>query len=136
MSRNTLVLVILLTCGVLSACANTSRPPVSSAPKTGDWLGYASVVEDVVEFIHDGTGRLLNKNQVRVERVGSVREVVNQDGLYVADYRITVTESDNSFSTTASDVPCDKDGIPTDASVDRIREAVEEIKRKIDRLQN
>lgn len=134
MYRTAITLIVLIITGILTAC---SSPSLSTAPsKTGDWLGYASVVDDVVGFVHDGTGWLLNKNQVEVEKQSEIRKSANSKEGYIADYSITVSNGDNSFSTVAKDVPCDRDGIPTESSIERIRMAVEDIKAKIKRLQS
>ena len=63
-------------------------------------------------------------------------DFVRQQGEgFVADYRISVEYVDESFATTATEVPCDDLGIPTEESVERLREAVEKIKEKMQRLQ-
>ncbi len=54
---------------------------------------------------------------------------------YRADFNITVTNGESTFSTTATAVPCDKNGISTEESVDKLQEAVEDIKDKVKRLQ-
>ena len=113
------------------------------SPSTGDsspmfgtgWLGIPSAVKVVVEQINAGTNWILNKNQVSIAKVGDVR-VDDSTKTFVADFKIAVHNGTNSFETTAHDVPCDKDGIPTEASITKLREAVEEIKDKIRRLQS
>jgi hypothetical protein len=89
----------------------------------------------VLEYVNEGANWVLNKNQVSVVKIGDVRPG-SGTGLFVADFKIGVTNGTNSFETVAKDVPCDKDGIPTEDSVTRLREAVGEIKAKIKRLQN
>ena len=89
-------------------------------------------------MIHDGTGWLLNKSEVSVKKVGNIRPTngnVTSES-FLADYQIAVSYGGESFETTATDVPCDRDGIPTEASVERLRVAVEDIKQKMKRLQN
>lgn len=116
----TLLLLLLLGCG-------------QAGPGTA-WLGIPSACKTVLESINSGTDWVLNKNQVSVVKVS---EVASADGgSYQADFRISVTDGTNSFETTAKEVPCDKDGIPTEKSVDKLRESVEDIKAKIKRLQN
>ena len=68
-------------------------------------------------------------------RLGDVRPAAGAGYDHVADFRIAVTKGGSSFETTARDVPCDTDGIPTEQAVTRLREAVEDIKAKIKRLQ-
>lgn len=96
-------------------------------------MGISSAVNQVVIAIHDGTGWLLNKSEVSVKKSGEVRAIDGQES--VADFQIAVRYGGESFETTAKDVPCDKDGIPTESSIDRIRTAVEDIKAKMKRLQ-
>lgn len=134
MHRAVIVLVSIIVAGILSSCGS---PKLSTATSSAQKLsGYTSVVQNVVELIHDGTGWVLNKNQVKVEQKSPVRVSSISSGGYVADYTITVIRGDNSFSSIATDLPCDKGGNLTDVSVDLIREAVEDIKSKIDRFQN
>ncbi|MFP6856155.1 MAG: hypothetical protein VCA73_02685 [Roseibacillus sp.] len=97
-----------------------------------NWLGLSSATEKVIELLHKGTGWVLGKNQVKIEKNGEIREV--EDG-YRADFNITVTNGESTFSTTATGVPCDKNGVPTEESVDKLQEAVEDIKDKVKRLQ-
>lgn len=98
------------------------------------WLGIPSACKTVIESINSGTDWVLNKNQVSVVKVSEVKEL--DGGACAADFKISVTDGTNSFETTAKAVPCDKDGIPTEKSVDKLRESVEDIKAKIKRLQN
>jgi len=100
-------------------------------PQITPWLGIPSAIATVVEVVHDATGRALGRNDVSVE----AGEVHAAGAGFVADMKLTVSDGDNRFSTTAEDVPCDQDGIPTDESVDKIRQAAEEIKAKIKRFQ-
>ncbi len=105
--------------------------PVNAGAST--WLGIPSAVNQVIVFLHESTGWLLNKSQVDIKKVGDVRTV--DEGELVAAFSIAVQLGDESFETIASDVPCDADGIPTDDAVDRLRAAVEDIKEKMSRLQ-
>jgi hypothetical protein len=98
------------------------------------WTGIPSTCKCVAEWVNEGTNWVLNKNQVSVVKVGDVRSVGSTSS-FVADFKIGVTNGTNSFETVARDVPCDKDGIPTEDSVTKLREAVESIKSKIKRLQ-
>jgi hypothetical protein len=98
------------------------------------WSGLPSTCKLVAEWVNDGTNWVLNKNQVSVVKVGEVRSPSGTSS-FVADFKIGVTNGTNSFETLATDVPCDKDGIPTEDSVTKLREAVESIKSKIKRLQ-
>ncbi|MEZ6102479.1 MAG: hypothetical protein R3E01_26360 [Pirellulaceae bacterium] len=101
-------------------------------------MGIPSAVNQVITMIHDGTGWLLNKSEVSVKKVGNIRPTngnVTSES-FLADYQIAVSYGGESFETTATDVPCDRDGIPTEASVERLRVAVEDIKQKMKRLQN
>ena len=98
-------------------------------------MGIPSAVNSVIVFLHEGTGWLLNKSEVSVKKVGDVHESESTDNELVADFQITVEYGGESFETTAKDVPCDVDGIPTEEAVDRLRTAVEGIKAKMKRLQ-
>jgi hypothetical protein len=99
------------------------------------WLGIPSACKCVAELLNEGTNWVLNKNQVSVVKVGDVRPS-SGTASFIADFKIGVTNGTNSFETVAKNVPCDKDGIPTEDSVTKLREAVREIKAKIKRLQN
>ncbi len=103
----------------------------------GPWLGIPSAVNQVIVLLHDGTGWLLNKSQVSVKKASEVRAPASdtEDEEWTADFHITVQFGGETFETTAKDVPCDRDGIPTEAAVDRLRAAVEDIKAKMKRLQ-
>jgi hypothetical protein len=132
-----LLLLGALTLFTVVGCDTTPAPsaaaPAAAAP-TG-WLGTASAVHQVTVWLHEGTGWLLNKGQVSVTKVGDVRRASGSGDGHVADFQIAVTKGGNRFETTARDVPCDGDGIPTEQAVTRLREAVEDIKAKIKRLQ-
>jgi hypothetical protein len=107
----------------------------SGGPDPSGWTGIPSACKNIAEWVNEGTNWVLNKNQVSVVKVSDVRPS-NETGSFVADFKIAVTNGKNSFETVAKDVPCDKDGIPTENSVTKLREAVEDIKAKIKRLQN
>jgi hypothetical protein len=131
-------LIGLLVMGV--GCDNPAKSPpgnplpTSAAVPNAPWLGIPSAVNQVIVALHDGTGWLLNKSEVSVKKSGEVYASTNS-GTMVADYQIKVQFGGESFETTAKEVPCDKDGIPTEASIDRLRTAVEDIKAKMKRLQ-
>lgn len=110
----------------LPSCDSSAGEAVKS------WVGISSATETIIELIHEGTGWALRKNQVEIERTGDV--IADGDG-YKAQFEITVSNGDSTFSTTTSDVPCDKDGIPTEDSVTKLQEAVDDIKKKIKTLQ-
>lgn len=135
----TLIAVALLSLTCLAGCDNGTAPtpsakPVTSVPRS-NWLGLPSAVNQVVHLLHEGTGWILNKSQVDVSKVGGVRKGAKADS-HLADFQVKVTKGDQSFETTIRDVPCDGDGIPTEEAVTKLREAVENIKAKIRRLQN
>lgn len=104
----------------------------SAGEAAKSWVGISSATETVIELIHEGTGWLLRKHQVEIERTG---EVMTEGGDYVSQFEITVTNGDSTFATTISDVPCDKIGIPTKESVSKLQKAVEDIKKKIKDIQ-
>jgi hypothetical protein len=117
-------------------CDQPINPPANKVtPAPASWLGISSAVNQVIVCLHEGTGWLLNKSEVSVKKAGDVRSF-NSSNDWVADYQISVRYGGETFETTAKDVPCDKDGIPTEAAVDRLRLAVEDIKAKMKRLQN
>lgn len=99
------------------------------------WMGIPSAVNQVIVSLHDGTGWLLNKSEVTVKKSGDVRFGETSEKECLADFLISVHVGGETFETTAKDVPCDKDGIPTEAAVDRLRTSVEDIKSKMKRLQ-
>lgn len=132
-----LLLVLAFVCAIstLSGCGGASpTAPVAVTKLSADWLGIPSAVNFVIHALHDGTGWLLNKSQVQIATVGAVR--ADEKEGYLTDFRIHVANGLHSFETTAKDVPCDKDGVPTEAAVTKLRQAVEDIKAKIKRLQN
>lgn len=136
--RNFLTLAVVC-CALGLGCnkANAPQPanPVAEMTISGaPWLGIPSAVNQIVVLLHEGTGWLLNKSDVAVKKVSDV-EAAASDTMQ-ADFQITVRIGGETFETTAKDVPCDKDGIPTEAAVDRLRTAVEDIKTKLKRLQN
>jgi len=126
-SRQNLLLVFSVV--LFSGCGD------SGTTINPSWLGIPSTVKFVIEEVNAGTNWILNKDQVNVAKVGDVRSA-ESDSTFLADFQISVTNGTNSFETTAKDVPCDKDGIPTEESITKLREAVEEIKAKIKKLQN
>lgn len=108
----------------------------SAASSPAPWLGIPSAVNHVIVFLHDGTGWILNKSEVTVKKSSEVRSTDSTSKDCVADFSISVHFGGETFETTAKDVPCDNDGIPTEAAVDRLRKSVEDIKDKMKRLQN
>ena len=133
-------LIIALTLMLLAGCkraADSSGAVPSTDPGivNSSWLGIPSAVNQVIVFLHEGTGWLLNKSEVSIKKSGAVRATKGSDE-WLTDYQIAVHLGSETFETVATDVPCDKDGIPTEAAVDRLRVAVEDIKTKMQRLQN
>ena len=131
-----LVLVLGLLAG-LAGCGNQTSPASNSLVSSpAPWLGIPSAVNHVIVYLHDGTGWILNKSEVAVKKAGEVRSVESNSKERVADFLISVHFGGETFETTAKEVPCDNDGIPTEAAVERLRSSVEDIKRKMKRLQN
>jgi hypothetical protein len=124
-------LAALVGCG---ASNGTATPSATPAP-TG-WLGIPSAINYIINGLHDGTGWLLNKSQVSIKKIGDIRPSNSESNGWEADFQIAVEYGNESFETTAKDIPCDQDGIPTEASIDRLRTSVEDIKAKMKRLQN
>ena len=121
----------------VTGCAPPANPVPTGAPQSpAPWLGIPSAVNQVIIALHDGTGWLLNKSEVTVKKSGDTRAVEPASNEWVADFLISVHFGGETFETTAKDVPCDSDGIPTEAAVDRLRTSVEDIKSKMKRLQN
>jgi hypothetical protein len=129
-----LATVLLTGCGGSDAGSKPGGGS-SSGGGGGGWLGIPSACKSVVEWVNEGTNWVLNKNQVSIAKVGEVRPVASTD-TFIADFKIAVTNGTNSFETIAKEVSCDKDGIPTENSLTKLREAVEDIKAKIKRLQS
>lgn len=120
-----------------TGCDKVATPASSNATASpAPWLGIPSAVHQVIVCLHDGTGWWLNKSEVTVKKASDVRTVEATSRECVADFQITVHFGGETFETTAKDVPCDNDGIPTEAAVDRLRASVEDIKTKMKRLQN
>jgi len=86
-----------------------------------------------LEVIHDGTGWALGKNTIQIEQVGELQEV---DGKRVAEFRISVSRSDESFAANIENIECDELGLPTEQSQEKMNEAVEKIKTMLDKLQS
>ncbi len=127
------VTIVLFAIAIFSGCDQpvTNKAVSNPAP----WMGIPSAVNQVIVSLHDGTGWLLNKSEVAVKKSGDVRLGETGDKECLADFLISVRFGGETFETTAKDVPCDKDGIPTEAAVDRLRTSVEDIKSKMKRLQ-
>lgn len=125
---------ILLTLALVVVGCDSQQPasPVNVVAPSGKWLGIPSAVNQVITFVHESTGWLLNKSDVSIEMVDQIRP---DAGNFVADYRIAVKYGNESFETTAPNVPCDEMGIPTEESVVQLRDAVEKIKDKMKQLQ-
>ncbi|MBL8889407.1 MAG: hypothetical protein JNL67_05480 [Planctomycetaceae bacterium] len=131
------LIVLVLGISSLLGCENGAAPAQpSAAPVTTPWLGIPSAINQVIVFLHEGTGWLLDKSEVSVKKSSEVRKTADDSSELVADFQISVKFGDETFETTAKDVPCDNDGIPTEAAVERLRTAVEDIKSKMKRLQN
>lgn len=130
------VLIALFSAIILSGCGNASggTPAPTSTIGGVHWSTMSDCVTNVVVWLNDGTNWMLNKSQVSVIKFSDVRPGKSVEG-HVADFRIVVVDGTNTFDVVAKDVQCDELGIPTDASVDVLREAVEKIKTKIKRLQ-
>lgn len=138
-TRNLLsrLMLVIVMCGYCAGCDSSPAPvPNSAATNPAPWLGIPSAVNQVIVFLHEGTGWLLNKSEVAVKKSSEVRSVESTSQECVADFLISVHLGGETFETTARDVPCDHDGIPTEAAVDRLRTSVEDIKAKMKRLQN
>ncbi|MCY2985704.1 MAG: hypothetical protein NTY15_18930 [Planctomycetota bacterium] len=125
--------IVLCAIAIFSGCDQPVANKAVSNP--APWMGIPSAVNQVIVSLHDGTGWLLNKSEVAVKKSGEVRLVETSERECLADFLISVRFGGETFETTAKDVPCDKDGIPTEAAVDRLRTSVEDIKSKMKRLQ-
>jgi hypothetical protein len=118
------LLLFLMGCALVGCDGNVST-----------WAGIPSTVKYVTQCVHDATGWALNKCVVRMAKVGDVRLAQGVTDSFVADFTIEVHHGGNSFQTTAKDVPCDRYGIPTQESVTKLKESVEDIKAKFKQLQ-
>lgn len=118
----------------------TAVAPVDAAVAAesgGSW--WAVVLANVqrtsgsaIEAVHDGTGWVLGKNKVDIEQIGELAEI---DGKRLAEFKITVTRSDESFSANIEKIECDELGLPTEQSQEKMNEAVDKIKAMLDKLQ-
>jgi len=110
------------------------RPP---AKKSSPWnlvmTAVAQSVQVALEYTHDGTGWLLGKNQINIERVGEVRQ--QSDGTYMADFKISVLTSNESFLSDISNIACDEFGIPSEPSQEKIAEVAGKIKQLLSNTQ-
>ena len=131
-----LILVLSVLAGSVGCNNQTSPAPNNVTSSSAPWLGIPSAVNQVIVFLHDGTGWILNKSEVTVKKSSNVRSTESTSKELVADFLVSVHFGGETFETTAKDVPCDRDGIPTEAAVDRLRTSVEDIKAKMKRLQN
>ncbi len=78
MIRRRVRLPIVCLCVIASVvgCDKATTPVTTSAPVSPTpWLGIPSAVNQVIVFLHDGTGWLLNKSEVSVKKSGDVRTV-------------------------------------------------------------
>lgn len=116
--------------------SHTKRTPVKIDAKPNLFATALAVVADnfdlAIEKIHDGTGWMLGKAEVRFERFGDIDETDER----IANYRIYVSNGDESFETEIKAIACDEFGIPTGDSQAKIDEAVEKIKTMLAKLQN
>ena len=109
-------MLLLASLAMATGCDKVPAPVSSNAASSpAPWLGIPSAVNQVIVFLHDGTGWLLNKSEVAVKKSGEVRTIDATSSDRVADFQITVHFGGETFETTAKDVPCDNDGIPTEA---------------------
>lgn len=125
----------------LTGCSSGGSVPVTdaavAAESGGSW--WAVVLANVqrtsgsaIEVVHDGTGWILGKNKVEIEQIGELEEI---DGKRLAEFKISVTRSDESFSANIEKIECDELGLPTEQSQEKMSEAVEKIKTMLDKLQ-
>ena len=133
------LLVVLVVCSIgcsdqTETAKNSKTSTVKRVPiwtlaieKARDAGGFA------LELVHDGTGWVLGKSTVSIEQVGDTRD---EDGQKYADFKITVTSSDETFESTVQNVECDEFGIPSDAQQQKFDEAVDKIKNMLSKLQN
>ena len=109
--------------------------PVRIDAKPNVFTMALAVVADnfdlALEKVHDGTGWMLGKAEVSFERYGSLGDG-NQK---TANYRIYVTDGDESFETEVEGIACDEFGIPTEDSQLKLDEAVQKIKSMLAKLQ-
>lgn len=120
--------------------SESTTPAGASAPAASGNSWWGGVLVNVnratgqaLEVIHDGTGWVLGKNKVEIEQVGEVKEV---EGKRLAEFKITVSRSDESFAANIENIECDELGLPTDQSQEKMNEAVEKIKTMLDKLQS
>ena len=136
-SLTTLTAVALLALPMTVGCSSGDSATEATAVASGSWwsvvLGQVrNATGSTVELVHDGTGWMLGKNEVAIEKVG---DFDTADGQKTATFRITVSRSDESFSSDIEGIECDELGIPTEQSQEKMDEAVTKIKSMLDRLQ-
>lgn len=96
-------------------------------PLPQKWVEEA--ISRIVAWMEDETGIEIEKGEVKIESLG-VRKEPNGD-THISDFKITVNYRKTEFTSTPKNISCSADGIPTDEGNQRIKEAVDEIKRKI-----
>ncbi len=126
-------LLIALAFATLSILSGCRREPENSTPSSWWTLAIRNAAGYGLEVVHDSTGWILGKATVNIEQIGESRNT--NDGK-LADFRITVTSSDESFTSEIKDLRCDELGIPNDDSQAKFDEAVEKIKKMLTKLQS
>lgn len=146
-SKRTVLVAILCTtlsvtlfgCGSGGPTAGSGNASASADSEGGvSWWGIVlsnvqRTTGSALEVIHDGTGWALGKNTIQIEQVGELQEA---DGKRVAEFRISVSRSDESFAANIENIECDELGLPTEQSQEKMNEAVEKIKTMLDKLQS
>ena len=136
---NVVLLVVVCVAGCSDQTSTTKKGSgsTSTAKRVPIWTLAIEKARDAggwaLELVHDGSGWMLGKSTVTIEQVGDTRE---ENGEKYADFKITVTSSDETFESTVHNVECDEFGIPSDAQQQKFDEAVDKIKNMLSKLQD
>lgn len=122
------LLLAILGLPILPGCmCNSSKPGPTPPPGPGVLETTKDLVLAGVNSLHDLTGWLLNKDDVKVETL----ETVPSGDRRMAKVRITVSRNEEAFSTVVEQIESDSQGIPTEEGTTQIRNAVEKIKKDV-----
>ncbi len=125
------LLVILFAACFAPGCSCNAEPekppPPDRSALTKVLDATTGLVVSGVNSLHEFTGWLLNKSEVKVETIENKKE----GDRYLAKVKITVRRGDETFSTETVGIEYDDMGIPTAQGSQQIKDAVERIKRDV-----
>jgi hypothetical protein len=128
-SARRIITIVLL----LLFCTQPGCGILAFGPSPMAFFGAPMIAGSCLRGLHEGTGWLLNKDDLKFECL-TVRSDEDSETGYAGDFKLNVTHKAISFTTTARDVPCDKDGIPSDEAFERLNGAIDGMKCEIRKL--